>query len=399
MLKKLTAFALFLLLAALPCPVSAQTVAVAETAEEAKEVPFELQAEAALLLDVGSGTLLAAKNIHEQIYPASVTKIMTMLLALEAVEAGRVSLDDQVVISESAASLGGSQIFLSPGDVVSLGNLLIGVGVGSGNDASVAVAEHCSGSLETFVEKMNDRAQALGMERTRFMNPHGLHEEGHYTTAFDVSIMSRELLKYPQIHEWLTIWMDENFLEGQIRSGRVFLSNSNKMVRYYQGADGLKTGYTREAQHCIAATARRGDTRYLAVIMKAPDSDTRFNEARKLLDYGFANYESVPVVVKGEEMAIIRVDKGKEALVGLAVADSLSLLKEKGAKPEIRKEIEVREKVSAPLAAGEPLGTLKVYQDGELAGTVDLVTAAEVPRAGFRGLLVRALAAWLKFGR
>ncbi len=391
MLRKLAALALFFLLVIQP--------ALTFAAEELEGLPFELEAEGALLLDVGSGRILAEKNLHERFYPASITKIMTMLLVLEAVEEGRISLEDEVVISEEAASLGGSQIFLSPGDVVSLENLMIGVGVGSGNDASVAVAEHCYGSLEGFVEKMNERAQELSMADTRFQNPHGLHHEDHYTTAYDIAIMSRELLEYPQIHQWFTIWMDENFLEGQIRSGKVFLSNSNKMVRYYQGTDGLKTGYTREAGHCIAATAVRGDTRYLAVILAAPDSDTRFDEARKLLDYGFANFESIPVVSAGQEVAKIRVDKGKEVLVGLAVAEDFRLLVEKGSKPEIKQEIEAASLARAPLPAGEPLGSLLIYRDGEPDGRIDLLAAAEVPRAGFTDLLCRVLVAWLKFGR
>lgn len=403
MLKRLMATALLFLLAVQPAVALAQPMeeAVEEPSEEGQPegLPFELEAEGALLMDPGSGRILAEKNIHEKFYPASITKVMTMLLAMEAVEDGRVSLDDEVVISEEAASLGGSQIFLSPGDVVSLENLLIGVGVGSGNDASVAVAEHCGNTLEGFVEKMNERALELGMKNTRFQNPHGLHDENHYTTPYDIALMSRELLRHPRIHQWLTIWMDEKFLEGQIRSGEVYLSNSNKLVRYYHGADGLKTGYTQEARHCIAATAMRENTRFLAVIMDAPSSDTRFDEARKLLDYGFASFESLPVVKAGEELGKVRVDKGRDVLVGLVAAEDFSLLVEKGTQPEIKQEFKIIENVSAPLPLGEPLGVLQVCRDGEPAGTVDLLAAEEVPRAGFAGLLARVLATWVKFGR
>jgi serine-type D-Ala-D-Ala carboxypeptidase (penicillin-binding protein 5/6) len=402
MLKKWIALALFILLMAQPAAlgVFAQEPEDSQEQEDLQDgLPFELETEGAILMDAGSGKIILEKNMHQRYYPASVTKIMTMLLAMEGIKEGRISLDDEVVVSDNAANMGGSQIFLSPGDVVSLENMLIGVGVGSGNDAAVAVAEHCYGSLETFVQKMNEKAQCLGMDNTHFTNPHGLHDEDHYTTAHDVALMSRELLKHPQIHTWLTIWMDENFLEGQIRSGKVYLSNSNKLVRTYHGVDGFKTGYTDEAKHCISATAKKEDTRFVAVILAAPSSDIRFTEAKKLLDYGFANFISLPVAKAGEEIAKVRVEKGKQVMLSALVAEDFSILSEKGSPGELRKETEMHQDLLAPVEKGEPLGLLKVYQGDELVGTTELTAAESVPRANVLDLLGRILTHWLRFGK
>ena len=403
MLKKWIALALFMLLVAQPAAFGAFAAEEAEESREQEDIagglPFELETEGAILMDAGTGKIILQKNMHERYYPASVTKIMTMLLIMEGIKDGRVSLDDEVVISDNAASLGGSQIFLSPGDVVSLENLLIGVGVGSGNDASVAVAEHCYGSEETFVQKMNEKARYLGMDNTHFMNPHGLHDDDHYTTPYDVALMSRELLKFPQIHTWLTIWMDEHFLEGQIRSGEVYLSNSNKLIRSYQGADGLKTGFTNEAKHCISATAKKDDTRFVAVILTAPSSKIRFAEAQKLLDYGFANFESIPVAKAGEEIAKVRVEKGKQVMLSAVVAEDFFILSEKGSPGELQQQVVIRQDILAPVEKGEPLGFLKVYQGDDLVGTAELTAVEGVPRANVLDLLGRVLTHWLQFGK
>lgn len=403
MLKKWIALALLLLLLLQPAAFGAFAAEEGEESRDQEDIegglPFELEAEGAILMDAGSGKIILEKNSHERYYPASVTKIMTMLLIMEGIKNGRISLDDEVVISDNAASLGGSQIFLSPGDVVSLKNLVIGVGVGSGNDASVAVAEHCYGSEETFVQKMNEKARHLGMDNTHFMNPHGLHDDDHYTTPYDVTIMSRELLKYPQIHTWLTIWMDEHFLQGQIRSGEVYLSNSNKLIRSYPGADGLKTGFTNEAKHCISATAKKEDTRFLAVILSAPSSDIRFAEAKKLLDYGFANFTSIPVAKAGEEIVKVRVEKGKQVMLSAVVAEDFFILTEKGSPGELQQQVDIRQDVLAPVEKGEPLGVLKVYQGDSLVGTAELTALESVPRANVLDLLDRVFTHWLKFGR
>jgi len=235
-----------------------------------QEPEFDLKAQAGLLMEVNSNKIIWEENSHERLYPASLTKIMSLLVVLEQLERKYFFLEDQVQISAGASAMGGSELFLSEGDVVSLGDLLIGMAVGSANDAAVAVAEHIGGSVESFVEMMNDKAGYLGMENTNFHNPHGLHHPDHFSSAYDIMLMSLAVLEHPQIHQWATIWMDEHFLKGKIKSGEVFLSNTNRLVYSYPGCDGLKTGFTREAGNGIAATARRNQTRFLVVVLGAP---------------------------------------------------------------------------------------------------------------------------------
>jgi len=373
----------------------------AETLKEPATSGLSLQAKAALLMDTGSRQLLYAENIHERVYPASITKIMTMLLAMEALAAGKVTLQETVNVSEEAAGLGGSQLFLAAGDRVSLQELLIGVGVGSANDAAMALAEHLSGTVEAFVMEMNRKAAALGMKNSNFVNPHGLHNDNHYTTAHDAALMSLELLRYPQVHEWLTIWMDQEFLKGKIRKeGGVYLSNPNRLIRFYQGADGLKTGYTAQAGNCVAATARRGETRLLAVVMGAPGRPALFDQARKLLDYGFANYVSLPVVRRGEAVASLAVDKGAAERVEIVAADDLALLLRKGEKAAFDRKVMLPERQPAPLFAGREVGVLVAQgKDGTELGRVALVPARDVARASYFDFLRRFLERWIRFGR
>ncbi len=359
---------------------------------------FEIKAQAALLMETNSGKIIWEHNSREKLYPASLTKIMSLLIVMEQLAAGKVSLDDQVRVSARASSIGGSELFLSEGDVVSLENLLIGMAVGSANDAAVAVAEHVAGSVEGFVELMNEKARSLGMEQTHFCNPHGLHDPDHYSSAYDVMLMSLALLEYPQIHKWTTIWMDEHFLQGQIRAGEVFLSNTNRMIVDYPGCDGLKTGFTREAGNGISATARRGNTRLLAVVLGADTPKDRYDTARALLDYGFNNYKSVPVIKKGTEVARLTVDKGSPPEVPVIAARNLSLLLPQGAAEDYAEEVELYE-FALPLQEHEKVGELKVrYGEGEEAA-VDLVVSQEVRRASLITMFQRLLFRWLRFGR
>ncbi|NLN07969.1 MAG: D-alanyl-D-alanine carboxypeptidase [Firmicutes bacterium] len=362
---------------------------------------FNFTSVSQLLMDVGSKRILYENNAREKLYPASVTKIMTMLLAMEALEAGKVSLTDMIPVSEEAAAHGGSQIFLSPGDRVSFEDLMIGIVVGSANDGAWAMAEYLAGSAEAFVEQMNAKAKELGMYDTHFVNPHGLHDENHYTTAYDIALMSLELLKYPQVLTWASIWMDEEFLKGKIKKEEgVYLSNSNNLVRFYEGADGLKTGYTTEAGNCISATAKRGNTRLLAVIMKAPGRPALFAEARELLNWGFANYESVPIVKKGEVLATVPVDKGTETQVKILAGDDLALLVEKGTGTDFVQELQLAERLPAPLETTEAVGSLVVKsQEGEELGRVELVPACEIKRASLLVIYKRFLRQWLQLGK
>lgn len=362
------------------------------------EPEFELKAEAVLLMETNSGEIIWEENSQKQLYPASLTKIMSLLLALEALAEGRISLDDEVPISARASSMGGSEIFLSEGDLVSLENLLIGMAVGSANDAAVAVAEYISGSVEGFAELMNERGQQLGLVQSHFCNPHGLHEPDHYSCAYDVMLMSRALLEHPRIHQWVTIWMDEHFLKGQIRSGEVFLSNTNRMIFDYPGCDGLKTGFTREGGNSIAATAQRGKSRFLAVVLGSPTQEERYDAARILLNYGFSNFKSVPVVKKDAVVAALTVEKGLPSGTEAVAADNLCLLLPQGAEEGYTEEISLLP-LEPPLRLHQRVGELIVrYGDGEEA-IVELIAREEVKRASVGTLFLRLLHRLLKFGR
>lgn len=367
----------------------------------AAQPEFNFQSGAMLLMDTGSGQILYEDNIHEKMYPASVTKIMTMLLAMEALQEGRATLQDMVPVSERAASMGGSQIFLSAGDRISFEDLMIGIGVGSANDGAVAMAEFLAGTVEAFADEMNENAISLGMQNTHFVNPHGLHDENHYSTTYDIALMSLELLRHPKIHEWLTIWMDEEFLKDKIKKSEgIFLSNSNRLVRFYDGGDGLKTGYTQEAGNCVSATAKRDETRLLAVVMFAPGRTVLFDEARKLLDWGFASFRSLPLIKKGDVLGSVRVDKGELEEVTLIAAEDLSLLLKKGESQEVKQELSLPNRVAAPLLAANEVGFLVVNSsEGEELGRVGIVPAVDVPRANMLTFFKRLTTYWFRFGR
>ncbi len=368
----------------------------AEGLEE--EIASDLKADAVLLMEVHSGTLIWEMNSHERLYPASLTKIMSLLLVMEHLEQGKVSLEDLVEVSARASSMGGSEIFLSEGDRVSLENLVIGMAVGSANDAAVAVAEHIAGSVEEFVELMNAKARALGLEDTHFCNPNGLHHPDHFSTARDIAMMSLALLEHPRIHRYATIWMDEHFLKDQIRSGEVYLSNTNRMVRFYQGCDGLKTGFTREAGNGIAATARRGHTRFLAVVLGSPTVDDRYEAARTLLDYGFSRFKSVPVLEKGAVIAELPVEKGEQSMVRVVAPPGMTLFLNRGEPEEFQTEIKLPRVLRAPLAAGEKVGEMVVRYGEGRETAVDLVAEVTVRRAKQTLLLRRLCSHWLRFG-
>jgi len=364
---------------------------VAVAAQPATELPFNIQAKAALLMDYETGTVLYEKNAHQKLPVASITKIMTLLLAMEAIEEGRLKLDDPVHVSPYAASMGGSTVFLEAGETFPVSTILESIIVASANDGSVALAEKIYGSHELFVQKMNERAQQLGMKNTNFVNCTGLPAENHYTTAYDVALMSRELLKHPLFFKWSTIWLD------YMRDGKTMLVNTNRLIRFYEGCDGIKTGYTQEAGHCISATAKRGNLRLIAVILGAPTSQIRFNEARKLLDYGFANYESVMVVRKGQIVQNeIPVTGGKTSRIMGVAADNLSLLLTKGDSKEFAKEVQISAPLKAPIREGQKIGILTVKKDGKEVGKVDILAGESVEVAGVFDYFNRIFNNWLR---
>ncbi|WP_026475897.1 D-alanyl-D-alanine carboxypeptidase family protein [Alkaliphilus transvaalensis] len=349
--------------------------------------PFDINARSAILIDAATGTVLYEKNIHEAYPPASVTKIMTMLLVMEAIDEGKLTLEDKVVVSEHASKMGGTQLYLEPGEIKTVEELMKGISIRSANDACVAIGEHIAGSEELFVQRMNERAKELGMENTNFVNTNGLPADGHVTTAYDISLMSKELLKHKEIHRWLTTWMDE-VVVGKSQSVQQ-LVNTNRLIRYYDGANGIKTGYTSEALHCLSASATRGSTTFISVIMGAPTSPIRFSESTKLLDYGFANYNTVEVVKEDSVVGTVPVQKGKGLELNAVAKEDLALLVKKGEEGKVEKEIILPQFVQAPVMKGEKIGEVIVTVDGKEEGRVDLVAQEDAERASIIDIMSR----------
>ncbi len=346
---------------------------------------FDVNAESAILVHADTGKILYQKAPHKQLHPASVAKIMTMLLAMEAVERGEVKLTDIVRASQRARDAQiGTTIFLDVGEELSLETLLKGVAIESANDASVAVAEYIGGSVENFVKMMNDRAKELGMHDTNFVNPNGLPPdvgEDSVTSAFDVAIMSRELLKYPTVHDWFTIWIEPIRVEDPKR--RFDMVNKNLLVapsgKYkYSGADGIKTGSHSGAGFCFSATAKRGDLRLIAVVMKAPTKPVRFEESIKLLDYGFSKYSGVNIVNKGDRIQEVRVRLGdNENIIGIAES-SLNVIVPRGQGKDIEVITALPKMMSAPILKGQVIGEIIALQDGEELGRVPIIAAESI---------------------
>ena len=339
----------------------------------------------AVLMEKSTGTLIYEKGAHERCSPASVTKVMTMLLVMEAMESGVLSPDTMVTASETAASMGGSQIWLEQGERMSASEMLKCVAVVSANDCAVALAEQIAGTEEAFVQQMNQRAQELGMENTNFTNCTGLHDDdSHYTSAYDIALMSRELLKHEAIKEYTTIWMDT------IRGGEFGLSNTNKLIYYYDGATGLKTGFTSKAMYCLAASAEREGVEYIAVVLHANTSADRFESAKTLLSYGFANYALVPLRPP-EALPPVPVELGTEESVQPIYTGAEYLLEEKGTASTLSFEIELAESVTAPVSQGQVLGTLTVWEGESILTQVDIVSPVSVEKLTFQKVYWRLL--------
>ncbi|MFY9177693.1 MAG: D-alanyl-D-alanine carboxypeptidase family protein [Caldicoprobacterales bacterium] len=357
----------------------------------AQELPFDLQSQSALLMDYDTGTILYEKNPHDKLPIASITKIMTTLLALEAIEEGRISLEDEVTVSEYAASMGGSQVFLEASERLPVSALLKAIIVASANDASVALAEKISGTVETFVKGMNEKAKELGMENTNFSDCTGLSDEGNYSTAYDISIMSRELLKYPLFFQWSTIWLD-NLEES---ANNTMLTNTNRLVRFYDGCDGIKTGSTSKAKSCLAATAKRGNLRLISIVLAAPTSQLRFSEAAKLMDYGFANYDAVPLIKKDSVVERnIAVTGGKEKVISGLAASDFSLLQKKGEQSEYQVDNIIEQPIKAPIIKSQKIGYMTIKQNGKDIGTVDILADRDIDKAGIYDYFKQIIRNW-----
>lgn len=375
-----------LLLCVITVLLSLPATSSAAAAED--KAPFDVDALSALLMDSATGEVLYAKNAAEALPPASVTKIMTLLLVMEAIDAGQLSLEDKVQVSEYAASMGGSQVYLEPGEKMSVSELLKCLVVVSANDASVALAEHIYGSEDSFILAMNERAAQLGMKNTNYVNTTGLDADGHYSSALDVALVTRELLKHPTILEYTTIWMDT------IRNGAFGLANTNKLIRFYSGANGMKTGYTTEAKYCLSGTACRDGMTLIAVVLGGESSDERFATAKQMLDYGFANYR----IVTPEKLDIepIRVERGISDFSELEY-DSFSLLLEKGKEAKIEQRITLEPSLQAPVAKGDVAGYVEFYVDGELQTKVPVRVTEDNGEIGFSDIFSRVLKKLLAF--
>ena len=383
-MKRFSALLLAALLTAAALP--------AASAEGASAPTLSLSCASAVLMEKETGTLLYEQNAHEQLEPASVTKVMTLLLVMEAVDSGRVSLEDTVTVSAYAAGMGGSQVYLKEGEQMSVAEMIKCVTVVSGNDCAVALAEHLAGSETAFVAQMNQRAQELGMEDTTFLNCTGLPAQGHVTSAYDIALMSRELiLNHPSIREYTTIWMDS------IRDGAFGLTNTNRLIRFYQGATGLKTGSTDSALYCMSATAERDGMELIAVVMKAPTTAQRFEDAKTLLDYGFANYALVNVYPDAP-LAPIDVLLGTADQVQPQLARDCRLLVRRGEESQITTQLELAQDVEAPVEQGQVLGSLKVYVGEELRDTIPILSAQQVDRLTVPGIFSRMLRQLLMAG-
>ena len=345
---------------------------------------LEIAAKSVVLVEPFTGQVLYEDNSSEKLPPASITKVMALLLIMEAIDRGDMSLEDVVTASEHAASMGGSQIWLEPGETMTVDELLKATVIASANDATVALGEAIAGSEEGFVAMMNEKAKKLGMNNTKFINCTGLDAEGHLTTAYDVAIMSCELIKHPLIKNYSTVWMDS------LRGGESELVNTNKLVRFYSGATGLKTGTTSGAGYCVSATAERDGMELVAVVMGGNTSNDRFNGAKKLLDYGFANYSFKNYSPKIEKDTYVKVIKGEERSVKAECTGTLNLLSKKSDADKITTKINLSESVTAPIKKGDKIGSISVYLGDEEVGAVDITASSEVKKLSFKSAL-----AWL----
>lgn len=335
-------------------------------------------AKSAILIEASTGTIIYEKNSHEKLAPASMTKMMSMLLIVEAIEDGKLSWDQMITTSENASSMGGSQILLETGEKMSVEDLFKGIAVASGNDAVVALSEAVAGTEEEFVNMMNQRAKELGLEDTNFKNPHGLDTANHYTSAYDMAMIAKELVRHEKVLEFTSIY--EDYLRED-QENKVWLVNTNKLVKFYDGMDGLKTGYTKEAGYCLTATAKRGDTRFITVVMGEEDTKTRNSETTSMMDYAFGQYEVEKVLDKKRTVGTVRVEKGTVDTIQLVPIDDVTILNKKSDQKK-NSNYEVKTKtITAPIKKGEQVGELILEVDGEEKRTVPLTVQESIEKA------------------
>jgi D-alanyl-D-alanine carboxypeptidase (penicillin-binding protein 5/6) len=366
-------------LTSLPTAMFAATISAPDLAPNARS---------AVLLDADTGSIIYEKNGHDKLPPASITKVMTMLLIMEALERGELKWQDQIRVSEKAASMGGSQIFLEPGEQMSVRDMLKGIAVGSANDASSAMAERLGGTEERFAEMMSARAKELGMNNTKFQNSNGLPVDDHYSSAHDIALMSRELLKHAEITKFTGLYQD--YLRKSSKKP-FWLVNTNKLVRFYSGLDGLKTGFTNEARFCLTATAKRDHFRVIAVVMGEPNPKTRNQEVSQLLDFAFSQYTNRLFYKKGDVIAKIKVEKGDPEYITIRAHHPISIMMKKGENLNGIKKVIKWRTTQVPFKKGEVLGTIEFHRDGRSIATLELTSSRDVGKAGLWSSIKRVL--------
>lgn len=336
-----------------------------------------ITAPSAVLMETSSGKILFEKNPHEQRPCASITKVMTMLLVCEAIDNGKLSLDDTITASAHAASMGGSDIWLEEGETMSADDMIKATVVASANDAAVALAEHLCGSEEVFVEKMNEKASQLGMKDTVFKNCNGLDEDGHITSAYDVAVMSRELMKHEMIFDYTSIWLDN------LRGGKTQIVNTNKLLKTYNGITGLKTGTTNDAGCCMAASAKRGDMSLVAVVLGCNSGKERFSDAAALLDYGFANFSVTQLKAPEDLPKTIKVENGMQGNIGIGCDVNASIVLDKNSSSKIVSKIDLPESIEAPIVSGQKLGTVTYSLDGNAVRSFEITALQDAEKISF----------------
>lgn len=365
-------------------------------AEEKNGINLADEAKSAILIERDTGTILYDKNSNEKLPPASMTKIMTMLLIMEAIDTGKLKMDEKIRTSEYAASMGGSQIFLEPGEEMTTEQMLRGIAIGSANDASVAVAERVAGSEEAFVEMMNNKVKELGLKNTQFRNTTGLPAEDHYSTAHDMAIIAKELLKYDKITKFTGTY--ESFLRENTDK-KFWLVNTNRLVKFYPGVDGLKTGYTGEAKYCLTATAEKNNMRVIAVVFGAPTSKSRNAQVTKMLDYAFSQYETHPMYERNVSIEKARISKGDKKNIEAVTSEPISILTKKGESVEnVQQEIILKKDLKAPLNKGDKIGQLRLTLEGKTIVESPLVASVDVKNATWWELYKRSFGLFTKSG-
>ncbi|MCQ4725879.1 D-alanyl-D-alanine carboxypeptidase [Anaerotignum faecicola] len=389
-MRKIKAFTALIIVFALMLPV----FAYGKTYEN--QTDLGLTCKSAILMDSSTGDILYEMNSHDKLPPASVTKVMTLLLIFEAIDSGKIKWDDMVTVSEYAASMGGSQVFLEPMEQQSVETMVKCISISSANDASVAMAEYIGGSEQGFVDMMNSRAKELGMNDTNFENACGLDTDGHVTSAHDIALMSRELIKnHPKVSEFATTWMDTIIHKTRKGESEFGLSNTNKLVKWYSGATGLKTGSTGKALFCLSGTAEKDGLSLVAVVMGAPTSAARFREDMQLLDYGFANFTVLNGREKGTAMDNIDVYKGSEETAPTEIAGEFASTVKKGEASEFSEEIVMQDYITAPFEKGEKVGEIIYSIDGEEIGRSDIVTSISMEKINFFEMFEHLILKWL----